>query len=177
MHATRSAVPLEAGLSRSEGQRVDGQLDGAASQRGRHARHLTRVARRTGRWPDVACCSAAAILRACSGSTRVSPSKIGEQGGRVVDAVVNLVVRRVRQQPAELGGVRAEPYSSDQVAPEAVLLVATMSRSGAAQMTAEYRSGRCVRAAPTSSPPFEPPEIVSCAGVVTPLAINHSAAA
>ena len=52
-----------------------------------------------------------------------------------------------------------------------------MSSSGAEHTTAAKRSGRCVSAAPTSSPPFEPPEIDSWAGVVQPPAISFSAAA
>ena len=52
-----------------------------------------------------------------------------------------------------------------------------MSSSGAEQMTAAYRSGRCVSAAPTSRPPFDPPEMASCSGVVQPSRISASAAA
>ena len=52
-----------------------------------------------------------------------------------------------------------------------------MSSSGAEQMTARVQLGRCVSAAPTSSPPFDPPEMASCSGVVHPSRISASAAA
>ena len=39
-----------------------------------------------------------------------------------------------------------------------------MSRSGTSQITARKSSGRWVRAAPTSRPPFEPPLIASFSG-------------
>lgn len=40
-----------------------------------------------------------------------------------------------------------------------------MSSSGAAQITAAYKSGRCVSAAPTSSPPLLVPMMPSADGV------------
>lgn len=52
-----------------------------------------------------------------------------------------------------------------------------MSSNGAEQTTAAYSSGRWVSAAPTSRPPFEPPEMASRSGVVTPEEIRCSAAA
>jgi hypothetical protein len=52
-----------------------------------------------------------------------------------------------------------------------------MSSSGAEQSTVAKSSGRWVSAAPTSSPPFEPPEMASFAGVVQPSAISFYAAA
>ncbi len=52
-----------------------------------------------------------------------------------------------------------------------------MSSSGTPQMTARNSSGRWVSAAPTSSPPFERPEIASRAALVTFFAISYSAAA
>ena len=52
-----------------------------------------------------------------------------------------------------------------------------MSSSGAEHTAAAYRSGRCVMAAPTSRPPFDPPEMDSCSRVVRPSAISVSAAA
>ena len=55
--------------------------------------------------PVVACCSAAHILRACSGSTRVSDVEHGEQHGRVLGAGTHVMVGRVGQQPAQLARV------------------------------------------------------------------------
>ena len=52
-----------------------------------------------------------------------------------------------------------------------------MSSSGAEQTAAENSSGRWVIAAPTSSPPFDPPQTASRAGDVTPVAMRCSAAA
>ncbi len=71
------SLELQPGVRGQEGQLVDGQRDGAGDRRGR--RGPTSVSRRIriGRVsgsPVVACCSAAHILRACSGSTRVSES-------------------------------------------------------------------------------------------------------
>src|SRR6202035_2640136 len=51
-----------------------------------------------------------------------------------------------------------------------------MSSSGAEQTTAAYSEGRCTSAAPTSSPPFDPPEMASCPEVVHPCRISASAA-
>ena len=53
----------------------------------------------------------------------------------------------------------------------------TMSSSGAEHTAAANSSGRCVTAAPTSSPPFDPPHTASRDGDVIPAAIRYSAAA
>ena len=42
--------------------------------------------------------------------------------------------------------------------------------------TARNKSGRWVRAAPTSKPEFEPPKIASFPGAVRPVLMSHSAA-
>ena len=52
-----------------------------------------------------------------------------------------------------------------------------MSRSGTPQSTAPKRSGRWVIAAPTRSPPFEPPRMAIRSGLAYPFATSHSAAA
>ena len=52
-----------------------------------------------------------------------------------------------------------------------------MSSSGAEQATAAQESGHWVSAAPTSRPPFEPPEMASCPGVVQPSLVSLAAAA
>src|ERR1700737_3048966 len=52
-----------------------------------------------------------------------------------------------------------------------------MSSNGTWQTTAWNRSGRCVSAAPTSSPPLLPPLIARRSLRVLPVSISHSAAA
>ena len=52
-----------------------------------------------------------------------------------------------------------------------------MSSSGYEHTTARKSSGRCVRAAPTSSPPLDPPEMASRDGLVYLRVISQSAAA
>ena len=51
-----------------------------------------------------------------------------------------------------------------------------MSSIGTMHTTARNRSGRCVIAAPTSRPEFEPPKMASFCGSVRPVSISHSAA-
>src|SRR5882762_1714997 len=51
-----------------------------------------------------------------------------------------------------------------------------MSSIGTMQTTPRNKSGRCVIAAPTSSPEFDPPKIASWAAVVRPSRMSHSAA-
>ena len=52
-----------------------------------------------------------------------------------------------------------------------------MSSSGAEQTTARYAAGRWVSAAPTSSPPLDPPMIDSWLVVVVPAETSASQAA
>merc|ERR1719160_1442139 len=66
---------------------------------------------------------------------------------------------------------RGSPYSGIQVAPESDSVYRTMSSRGTATTAAPKSSGRCVIAAPTRSPPFDPPSAISWAGVVTFVAI------
>ena len=75
-------------------------------------------------WHDDAACSSAAILRACSGSTRRVALGRREQRRRVARAVDDVVVRRVGVQPGELLGdvgvaVLARPQPGDEELREA----------------------------------------------------------
>ena len=47
---------------------------------------------------------------------------------------------------------------------------------GGANSSAPNKSGRCVKAAPTRRPEFEPPNMASFPGVVLPVLTSHSAA-
>ena len=51
-----------------------------------------------------------------------------------------------------------------------------MSSNGAEHTTAANKPGDCTRDAPTSSPPFDPPEMASCPDVVHFSRIKKSAA-
>src|SRR5260370_798710 len=51
-----------------------------------------------------------------------------------------------------------------------------MSARGAKHRAAQNRSGRCVMAAATSSPEFDPPKMASFAGAVRHVRMSHSAA-
>ena len=168
----RSSEP-ETGVAGGERQRVPGQPGHPAHRPGPVSHLALRRAAApvplTGGTAEAACCSAAHILWACSGSTRVSLVEHGEQH------------RRVRRAPARRGGTASSRAASRAArgptpcrtrrstsAPRPNRSYRTMSSSGAEQMTAAYRSGRCVSAAPTSRPPFDPPEMASCPGVVQP---------
>ena len=50
-----------------------------------------------------------------------------------------------------------------------------MSNIGTMHMTARNSAGRCVRAAPTSKPEFEPPKIASRCESLRPVSMSHSA--
>ena len=69
------------------------------------------------------------------------------------------------------------PYSVFHDSPSPNRSYRTMSSSGAEHTAAVNRSGRCVTAAPTSSPPFDPPHTASRPGDVIPAETRYAAAA
>ena len=71
----------------------------------------------------------------------------------------------------------AVPYSLVQVAPSRTARSAPCRAAVPSTRPPRTASGRCVTAAPTSSPPFEPPLMASCSGVVQPSSTSSSAAA
>jgi hypothetical protein len=69
------------------------------------------------------------------------------------------------------------PYSVFHVSPSPNRSYRTMSSSGAEHTAADSSDGHCVTAAPTSSPPFDPPHTASRSADVAPEEIRYSAAA
>ena len=174
-----SFFELKAGVACSERQRLPGQRDRPAD-RARAVADLGLCAQQHGaicRRPDeVACCSAAHILCACSGSTRVSPSKtVNNTAGCAFP--LHVVVGRVRQQPAELLGVGDGAVLVVPGLPRPNRSYRTMSSSGAEHTAAALRSGRCVTtrrpAARRSNRPRRPAGPL----VVHPSGMSFSAAA
>src|SRR5215475_9474169 len=102
----------------------------------------------TGRPDAVACCNAAHILYACSGSTRVSlANTVNSTAGYATPSVT----RWYGEYPSSHSSSAADaavPYSVFHVSPSPNRSYRTMSSSGAEQTTAENSSGRCVSAAP-----------------------------
>ena len=91
----------------------------------------------------------------------------GDQRGRVGRARLEVVVGRVGQQRLELArGRRASRSPTIQAQPMVNLWKRSMSITPTAGRQAPNRSGRCVRQAPTSSPPLLPPSIASRCGRV-----------
>ena len=99
--------------------------------------------------------------RHLAGVQRVDPGVAlgrGEQHRRVAGAVDHVVVRRVGVQPGELlGDVGVAVLVGPQPGDEELREAHHVEQRHARTTRRGHRSGRCVRAAPTSSPPFEPP--------------------